>query len=254
MSAFSSHIDYIRRDHTHEDGSRERIFNRDQSDLAAGDFKERSRDDDHQFRITFTPSDSGELDNLTALTRRLMRQVDRISGRKQIGLRWLTIIAASARAHRGARKKEEGILIIDRKYLTHGLRLRAEELLTAELGPQTWQERFLSRRREETAEQLTSIDWDLDRISQGGRLILAATGDDLQRHGWNRKVARLQYLEKLGLARHDYGGNWQLAEGWKDKLRSLGERTGALNRLAQELRRAGIAHRTLSDATSAAGT
>lgn len=255
-AAFSSHIDYIRRDHTNEDGSRAPIFDRDQSDLAASDFKERSRGDDHQFRITLAPSDAGELEDLTAFTRRLMRQVDR-------DLRTQTdwIAAAhynSPRPHvhivvRG-KNEEEGVLIIDRKYLTHGLRHRAEELLTEELGQQTWRERSLSRKREETAEQLTSIDWDLDTISQGGRISLAATHADLQSHGWSRKVARLQHLEKLGLARHDYGGAWQLAEGWKEKLRSLGERTAALNRLAHDLRRAGIAQGALSDAASAAGT
>lgn len=255
-AAFSSHIDYIRRDHTSQEGARAPIFGRDQSDLAARDFKERSRGDDHQFRITLSPSDAGELEDLTAFTRRLMRQVDR-------DLRTETdwIAAAhynSPRPHvhivvRG-KNEDEGILIIDRKYLTHGLRHRAEELLTEELGLQTWRERSLLRKREETAEQLTSIDWNLDRISQGGRLSLAATQDNLKSHGWARKIARLQHLEKLGLARHNYGSEWQLAEEWKEKLRSLGERTAALNRLAHDLRRAGIAQGGVNDAASAAGT
>lgn len=255
-SAYFSHIEYIRRDHTAAEGSRSPVFDRDQTELPVDDFKRRSARDDHQFRITLSPVDAGELADLTGFTRKLMKQVERDLG---VDTDWIAAAhynSAHPHVHIVVRGKneQEGILYIDRKYIVFGLRHRAEELLTQELGRQSWREQSPCRRHEVIAERLTSIDWELYRESKDGRIDLGADKDARSGHAWSRKVARLETLRRLGIARHVYGSHWQLAHGWTDTLKALGDRTFAINQLKQDLSYMGVRPRALQDAVSAPGT
>lgn len=233
-AAFASHLKYIQRDGTDRAGARAPLFDRDQDGVSASAFNSRSAGDEHQFRIIVSPEDSGRLYDLPTFARRLMDQVDR-------DLRTRTDWVAAAHyntAHphvhlvvRG-RNAREGVLIIARKYCTEGFRHRAEEILTLELGPRTWRERSVSRLAEVSAERVTSLDRALRRASENGRLRLDDAGAGIGDTDRPRAAARLRHLQSLGVARHVYGDEWQLAEGWSETLKTLGDR-GELYRKAR---------------------
>jgi type IV secretory pathway VirD2 relaxase len=231
-AAFASHLKYIQRDGTDRAGAGAPLFDRDLDRVPARAFNNRSAGDDHQFRIIVSPEDSAHQSDLPAFARRLMKQVDR-------DLRTRTDWIAAAHYNtphphvhiviRG-RNAREGILIIARKYCSQGFSYRAEEIMTRELGPRTWRERSVSRFAEVTAERATSLDLSLHRAAENGRLRLDDAGTGIGAGDRPRATERLQHLQTLGLARHVYGDEWQLASGWSDTLQALAEREQLLRR------------------------
>ena len=112
---------------------------------AAGDeadgraFAERCEGDRHHFRFIVSPDDAGEFGSLRSFTRELMDQASRDLGTR---LDWVAIdhwntehphihILVRGRADDG---KD---LVISRDYISTGLRARAGDLVTRELGPRS---------------------------------------------------------------------------------------------------------------------
>ena len=91
-------------------------------------------------------------------------------------------------------KREDGTdLVIPREYISHGIRARAEELVTLELGPETTLEQERKLHAEATAERLTRIDHFLDR--QAGEDNLLELRDSPPRYR-TLHAARLRTLER----------------------------------------------------------
>jgi hypothetical protein len=111
-------------------------------------------------------------------------------------------------------------LRLDRGYISNGLRWRAQELATEELGPRLARDLDRTRQREITQERFTSLDRDLERRAEDGRIEAPAL------RGPNRPllVARLEQLEHFGLAERTNAAAWTLADGWQKQLRDLGAR------------------------------
>ncbi|TGT38283.1 hypothetical protein EN810_35760, partial [Mesorhizobium sp. M8A.F.Ca.ET.167.01.1.1] len=102
-------------------------------------FIERCRGDKHQFRFIVAPEDAAEMEDLRSFTRDLMRQMENDLGTR---LDWIAVDhhnTGHPHTHilvRGV--TEEGrVLNIAGDYIAHGIRHRAGELVTLELGPQT---------------------------------------------------------------------------------------------------------------------
>ena len=254
-AAFASHLKYIQRDGTDISGARAPLFDREDDNVDARRFIDRSRSDEHQFRVMVSPEDSGSLEDLNEFTRRLMEQVDR-------DLRTQTDWVAACHyntpkphvhiAVRGGNTKE-GVLIIARKYLTSGLRHRAEERLTLELGHRSWREQSASLSRESGREGYSSIDRALRRDAAGGRVRLETGRDVDSVEDWTRKSARLQQLQTIGIARHIHGSDWRLSEDWTETLKTIGRRREILDRFAAETGEPRFPGRALLDLSASGG-
>jgi hypothetical protein len=115
--------------------------------------------------------------------------------------------------------------------------VRAEGLVTRELGPRSEQEIKRSLEGEIEAERWTRLDQALAReAGQSGAIIdlrpdRYRKGDDLQ----TIKIGRLRKLERLGLAHQIGPGQWTLAKNAEPTLRALGERNDIIKRIHRGL-------------------
>jgi type IV secretory pathway VirD2 relaxase len=135
-----AHIRYLERDGTTRDGERGRLYRReiDEADGAVV-VTQRGRDDRHQFRFVVAPENGDQLSDLRAFTRDLMRQMEEDLGTR---LDWVAVDhfnTGHPHSHVVVLGRDEfgKDLIIAQDYITDGLRLRAQEWATLELGPET---------------------------------------------------------------------------------------------------------------------
>jgi type IV secretory pathway VirD2 relaxase len=112
---------------------------------------------------------------------------------------------------------------MDRNYIASGMRWRAQELATEELGPRLEFEIRRARVREVTQERFTSLDRELERLADNGRLELASP-KRAARVDRSTLLSRLEHLEAMGLAERVSSQAWSLSDGWQKLLRELGER------------------------------
>ena len=130
----------------------------------------------HQFRFIVSPEDGGELD-LTEYVRELMRRVERDLGGR---IEWAAVdhhdTGPSARARRRSRRRPRGPASCGSiaNYIASGMRWRAQELATEELGPRHECEIRRRSSAEVTQERFTSLDRELERLADHGRLELAS--------------------------------------------------------------------------------
>src|SRR3546814_15673313 len=118
-------------------------------------------------------------------------------------------------------KDEQGRdLVIGLEYLTQGLRERAAELFSLDLGPRTDIEIENRLALEIEQERLTSIDRRLLRSMDDDRIVAVTDRDPFHP---SLRAGRLQKLGHLGLAAEIEPGRWQLAEGMDLTLRRTGE-------------------------------
>ncbi|MDA8251658.1 MAG: DUF3363 domain-containing protein, partial [Rhodospirillales bacterium] len=228
--AAAVHLRYLQRDGVTREGSPGALYSATADRADGRAFLDRSEGDPRQFRLIVAAEDGAELSDLRAFTRDLMRQVERDLG---TGLDWVAVDhfnTAHPHTHiviRGVDEAGEN-LVIAGAYLAHGIRERASELVTIELGPESTMERQGKLIREIDQERLTRIDRTLLREigdAAGGVIDLrAATGEPRSDFDRQLRIGRLQALERLGLAEVIATGRWRLASGMEETLRALGER------------------------------
>jgi len=236
-AAFARHLSYVHREGTDREGHRGTLYDRYGEVSDATEFNERARDDRRQFRLIVSPEDSTQMKDITAFTRALMEQAEKDLGRR---LDWVAVNhhdTAHPHVHiviRGGSPRN-GELIIDRNYITHGFRHRAEAEVTREFGQRRLREIAASRSRETEREAFTSIDREILRVSAEGGIELNPETSVLDRFDRAVKARRLRHLERLGLARHEGRSQWGLKDGWDDTLRALGRRGDLVNAMARAM-------------------
>lgn len=220
----AQHMRYLKREGVTKDGAPAGMFDREGvADHEA--FAERCEGDRHHFRFIVSPEDAADLYDLRASTRDLMAQAEEDLGTR---LDWVAVDHWNTE-HPHVHVLVRGVdvrgddLVIDRDYISRGLRQRAEAIVGLELGPRTAAEIAASLDREVEAERWTSLDRQLQgRMGEGGVVDLrpdAAAPGQVP----SRLIGRAQVLQKLGLA-SDHGGQWRLDEDLEARLRALGER------------------------------
>ncbi|MEH3036037.1 MAG: DUF3363 domain-containing protein [Sphingomonas adhaesiva] len=241
----AAHLRYIQRDGTSRDGERGRLYSA-ADERADGDaFLDRGKDDRHQFRFIVSPEDAADLVDLTGYTRELMVQVETDLGTK---LDWVAVNhhnTGHPHVHVIVNGRDEHgrDLVVNGDYLSAGIRERASERATLELGPVT----DIEQRRKLTAEI------DKDRFTRIDRAMIAEAEDrvvDLRHeprdlHGQFDRTLRIRRLGKLGemgLATEHAPGIWELGERLEPTLREMGER-GDIVRTMQKALRAGGSER-----------
>jgi len=245
MDGARAHLRYIQRDGVTRDGEPGRLYSAEQDKADGKAFLERCDGDRHQFRFIVSPEDGQSYDDLKSLTRRLMTQMEQDLGTR---LDWVAVDhfnTGHPHTHiilRGVDDRGRD-LVIGSEYLTGGIRERAAELVSLDLGPRTDMEIEDRLRREIEQERLTSIDRRLLRDMDEDRIVAAADRDPFYQ---SLRAGRLQKLGRLGLAQEIEPGRWRLSEGMDDMLRRMGERGD----IVRTMQRAFTAHgleRTATD-------
>jgi type IV secretory pathway VirD2 relaxase len=230
--AVRTHLSYLKREGVTRDGTAARMFDAASDDADLGAFAERTRDDRHHFRFIVSPEDATEMADLRAFTRDLVRQMEHDLGTR---LDWVALDhwnTDNPHIHlivRGADRRGD-TLVIHRDYISHGMRERAAELVTIELGPQSEHEVRRKLADEVGADRWTRLDAALRREAQRAEAGVLDFRPEVMRPDTAGReirtllIRRLQKLERMGLARAFGPAQWLLAEQAEPSLRELGIR------------------------------
>lgn len=223
MDAARAHLRYIQRDGVTREGAPGQLYSAEQDKADGRSFLDRQAGDRHQFRFIVSPEDGQNYDDLRMLTRRLMMQMEQDLG---TSLDWVAVDhfnTGHPHTHVIVRGKGERgrDLVIAREYLTVGMRERAAELVSLDLGPRSDREIADRLQNEIGQERLTAIDRRLLRGMDPNRIVEADDRDPFQQ---GLRAGRLQTLGRLGLAEEIAPGSWRLADGMDETLRRMGER------------------------------
>lgn len=239
----ATHLGYLRREGVTRDGEKARLFGPGGGDVDPKEFAERCEDDRHHFRFIVSPDDALEMSDLRSFTRELVGQMEKDLGTR---LDWAAVDhwnTEHPHVHlivRGVRDDGEN-LVISRDYIKEGMRDRARDLITQELGPRSDHEIRRSLERQIEAERWTNLDRQLARDSHRTGVVDLAPHPDRQPDEFHAlKVGRLRKLETLGLADEIGPGQWVIAERTETTLRELGERGDIIKRIHRGLTERGI--------------
>ena len=224
----SAHLSYLKREGVSRDGEKGVMFDAGSEradDLA---FADRCKDDRHHFRFIVSPEDAGGMTDLREFTRDLARQMESDLGTK---LDWVGVDhwnTDNPHVHLLVRGVDQtgADLVISRDYISRGLRSRAEDLVSIELGPKPEHEIRSALEKEVTAERWTRLDVEIRLAAdETGFIDLrpevpGASDPSLRR----LMVGRLQHLEDMGLAAPAGPGEWMVGLEAEKSLRDLGMR------------------------------
>ncbi len=244
--AGDAYLRYLAREGVTRDGKKGRIYSAFEDHADGQAFIKRGRGDRHQFRFIVAPEDSAEMADLRGFTRELMRQAEIDLATR---LDWIAVDHHNTRhphTHivvRGV--TDDGkVLNIAGDYIAHGIRSRASELVTRELGHQSEIELQVALQRELDAERLTRLDQALlaEQRDRGAVELCPGEGEsDLIREYRTLMDGRMRRLARYGLATEVELGRWVLDERTEATLRQLGERNEVTMTMQRALAVHGIA-------------
>ncbi|WP_404926524.1 relaxase/mobilization nuclease RlxS [Mesorhizobium sp. ORM16] len=234
-----AHLRYIQRDGVTRDGAPGELYGAESDRLAGKDFLDRADGDRHQFRFIVAPEDGIEFDDLKPLTRRLMAQMEEDLGTK---LDWVAVDhfnTGHPHTHIIVRGKDDRgqNLVIAREYISIGIRERAAELVSLDLGPRTDQEIDHRLRQEMEQDRFTSIDRRLLQRRDHSGLVSPDSRDAFRQ---TLEQGRLRKLKRMHLAEEISSGRWRLDDGLEATLRRIGERGDIIKTMHRELAGRGI--------------
>ena len=233
-----AHLNYLRRDGVTRDGEKARMFGAESDDMDAGAFADRCEGDRHHFRFIVSPEDAVDIADLKAHARELMSQMEKDLGTKLdwVGVdHWNTDNPHIHIILRG-RTDDGQDLVISREYIKEGMRARAQDLVTLELGQRTDVEIHRNLGRQVEAERWTQLDRQLVRDGGKTGIIDLAPLSDRQPDAFHAlKVGRLRTLEILGLAGQVGHSQWFIRPETETVLRELGERGDIIKRMHRAL-------------------
>lgn len=243
LGAARAHLKYIQRDGVTREGEPGRLYDATSDEADGKDFLERSDGDRHQFRFIVSPEDGAELDGLKPFVRDLMAGMERDLDTR---LDWVAVDhfnTDNPHSHIVLRGKDElgKDLVIARDYISHGIRERANELLTLELGPVSEQQIQRGYAREVDQERFTRLDREIVGQTEDGVVDLRHDPKGhFARFKHKLKIGRLQKLERMGLAEPAGAKRWRLAAGLEASLRDMGTRGDIIRTMHREMRAAGV--------------
>jgi hypothetical protein len=126
-------------------------------------------------------------------------------------------------------------LRIDRGYISAGMRWRAQELATQELGPRPERDVRRAEEREVNQQRFTTLDRELERRGPD-HFVEVRTPAPRGRIDESLLIARLEHLEGMRLAERVSRTSWRLAEGWQKRLRDQGSRGDILQQIHAAVR------------------
>jgi type IV secretory pathway VirD2 relaxase len=238
--AADAHLRYLERDGVICDGEKGHAYSALENEADGRAFLARGREDRHQFRVIVAPEDAADMGDLRGFTRDLMRQMEQDL---ETRLDWIAVDhhnTGHPHTHiivRGV--TDDGkILNIAGDYIAHGIRHRASELVTLELGHQS---------EIEVTRKLAS-EVDADRLTRPDRMLIAERGNEgivnlrpgegqsyLVRENRHLLIDRAKRLERFGLALETEPGCWYISDRTEEILKALGARTDIINTVHRAL-------------------
>ena len=244
--AVDAHLRYLERDGVNRDGERGKAYSAFEDETDGKAFVERGRGDRHQFRFIVAPEDAAEMADLRGFTRDLMRQMELDLATR---LDWIAVDhhnTSHPHTHiivRGV--LDDGrILNIAGDYIAHGVRHRASELVTRELGHQSEIELQTKLQNEVEAERLTRLDKMLLSEQREQGVIDLRPGEGatwLVGENRNLMIGRVKHLERYGLATELEAGRWVVSDRAEATLNKLGERNDVIKSIHRTLSANGLA-------------
>lgn len=241
LGAARAHLRYIQRDGVTPEGKPGRLYDAFSDNADGAGFLEEAEGDRHQFRFIVSAEDATEIPDLKPFIRDLMQKMEEDLGTR---LDWVAVDhfnTGHPHTHIVVRGKDDRgeDLIIARDYMSHGIRERARELVTLELGPEIEGDFARKLDQEIEADRFTRLDRALLReVHEGFLVVSALPPSDPETHA--AYMGRLRKLESLGLATERRTGVWEVTEGADLKLRQLGSRDDIIKTMHRILREAGI--------------
>jgi len=243
IGAARAHLCYIQRDGVAKENEPGQLYDATHDDTDGKAFLERIEGDRHQFRFIVSPEDATEMTDLKPFIRDLMQVMEADLDTR---LDWVAVDHYNTEhphTHIVLRGKDElgKDLVIARDYIAHGMRRRASEILTLELGPQTTREITDKFRRQIDQDRFTDLDRELVRDAEDGVIgttVKPATPADRFKHAM--RMGRLRHLERQGLAREIQDGEWELSPNLEATLRRAGERGDIIKTMHRGLKQAGL--------------
>lgn len=241
-AALATHITYLQRDGTSRTADSGTLFGAEGENIDGREFATRCADDRHHFRFIISPEDAGELTDLRAFTRDLMRQAEKDLGQR---LDWVAVDhwnTDNPHAHVVLRGRSESgpDLVISRDFISYGLRNRAEELVHLELGPRPERQVQQALARDIGVERVTGVDRLLRALADSDGTVDLRRGSPIEENLRQTSIARIEKLEQLGLAEPIRAGRWRLAATLEADLKSLGERHDIIATMHRSLAEAGV--------------
>jgi type IV secretory pathway VirD2 relaxase len=238
--AVDAHLRYLERDGVTRDGEKGRAYSAFKEEADGKAFVERGRGDRHQFRFIVAAEDANEIADLRGFTRDLMRQMERDL---ETDLDWIAVDhhnTGHSHSHiivRGV--LDDGrILNIAGDYIAHGIRHRASELVTLQLGQQSEIELQTKLRSEVEAERWTRLDKMLQTEQREHGIIDFRPREGasyLVRENGSLMIGRVNHLERYGLASEVEPGRWIVSDRAQASLRELSERNDVIKTVHRAL-------------------
>jgi len=252
----ATHLNYLRREGVTRDGEKARLFGPGGDDADPKAFAERCEGDRHHFRFIVSADDAAEMADLKSFTRDLVGQMEKDLDTR---LDWVAVDhwnTEHPHVHlivRGVRDDGQD-LVISRDYIKDGMRDRARDLITQELGPRTDLDIRRTLDRQVDAERWTQLDRQLVRDARDTGVIDLAPRPGEQPDVYHaQKVGRLRKLESLGLSDQIGPGQWVIDASAEATLREIGERGDIIKRMHSALTERGIERGSASYVLAAEG-
>src|SRR5712671_2980620 len=244
--AVDAHLRYLERDGVTKDGEKGQVYSAERDVEDGRAFLERGRNNRHQFRFIVSAEDGADLADPRETTRALMQQMEADLGTK---LDWIAVDhhnTGHPHSHillRGV--TEDGkTLNIAGDYIAYGVRERASEIVTLELGRQSELEVTKQLEREVDADRFTGLDRMLIAEQQGREFYDLRPDQDMRdtfRQNRTLLIERARKLERMGLATEIETGKWIVSPKAEPTLRELEERSDIIKTMHRALEREGLA-------------
>ena len=227
------HLSYLERDATQKDASPGKLYGSLIHDVDAKSFRDRCKGDRHHFRFVVSPEDAEQMSDLKAYTRELVSRMESDLGTK---LDWVALDhydTAQPHTHlivRGVRDDGKD-LVMPREYISRGIRERAQEIASLELGPQNELEKRAKLARTIDAQHKTDLDKMIDRTRDGETLDLRKPVPPRQL--WRKQLLarRIKTLQRMGLAEYEGRGQWRVKPDFTQTLTKMGEQNDIIKTL-----------------------
>jgi len=244
--AVDAHLRYLERDGVTQDGAKGQVYSAERDGEGGRAFLDRGRDDRHQFRFIVSAENGAELADPRETTRSLMTQMEADLGTK---LDWIAVDHYNT-GHPHTHILLRGVtddgktLNIAGDYIAYGIRERASEIVTRELGRQTELEVTKQLEREVDADRFTGLDRMLIAEQQEREFSDLRPDQDMRdtfRQNRALLIERARKLERMGLATEIETGKWSVSPKAEPTLRELGERGDIIKTMHRALQREGLA-------------
>ena len=244
--AVDAHLRYLERDGVTKDGGKGQVYSAERDVEDGRAFLDRGREDRHQFRFIVSAEDGAELSDPRETIRDLMKQMEADLGTK---LDWIAVDHHNT-GHPHTHIIIRGItddgktLNIAGDYIAYGIRERANEIVTRELGRQTELEVTKQLEREVDADRFTRLDRMLIAEQQAKEFADLRPDQDMRdtfRQNRALLIGRARKLERMGLASEIETGKWIVSRKAEPVLRELGERGDIIKTMHRALEREGLA-------------